>query len=86
MLSQLALQLGGSAFRVCEGGWACQKLAGKREDEEREAVAAGSRGGNGTHTSNVDGFMHPPSWALVRRYHSAWDAMYQDHCAGVGGW
>ncbi|GAB4813771.1 hypothetical protein N2152v2_000817 [Parachlorella kessleri] len=66
-----AMQLGPSVFRTCEGPWDCARMAAERAEQARLAQ---QYPGNGTEV---------PRWALLRRYHPAWDMLWQDHCAAL---
>ena len=68
-----ALQLGPSVFRTCEGPWDCARMAAERAEQARLAQ---QNPANGTEV---------PRWALLRRYHPAWDMLWQDHCTGETG-
>ena len=68
-------QLGQSVFQTCQGPWDCAAMKAERAKQAKAARRKGEQA---------------PRWALLRRYHPAWDMLWQDHCTGehrlTGGW
>lgn len=72
------------ALTICRAYQTRRRLVDEREKKREQAQQRGSAVARAADVKRADASKAAPDFAVIRRYHAGWDAIWQDHC--TGGW